>query len=511
MSIRFRFTLLYNAILAGTLFVFGLALYSIQANSTLDSIKKELLRSSETLGSSVLRTATTDNLQQGVPDPASGQPSIPAVRDPGANPVEQNPPGNPPSPMQMDENPPPKPFTSFSSDQAFKYLPEREVVRVLDATGNLVASPYGRKEDALPLGDHTLTQLQDGKSVWETGEVQGQDMLIYNRPVMKDGEVKYILQVARSLMERNHSLLTLRNTLLLATLITLVVAFGIGWLFSGIVLEPINRITKTAQLIGDERDFSKRVDYHGPHDEVGELAGTMNSMLSRLQDAYQQVADTLIKQREFMADVSHELRTPLTTLRGNLGLLVRKPPLPDDEQADVINDMVGESDRMIRLVNELLRLAHADAGRNLQNIEVRIFPIIEETCRQMQKIAISRKVDWVCSDDLIICGDPDAFKQILLILLDNSVKHSSGDINVSAYSAEGQIFIEVTDSGKGIKQEDLSHVFDRFFRAEEESTKNGFGLGLPIAKSLTEGMGGSIKIDSQSGKGCHVILSFNSL
>ena len=136
-------------------------------------------------------------------------------------------------------------------------------------------------------------------------------------------EVAYIVQAARPLTERDRTLQSLATTLVVASSLITLIAFGIGWLFSGITLRPIQRITQTAQTIGDERDFTRRVDYTGPPDEVGQLASTFNSMLSRLQDAFQKVEHSLQMQRNFVADVSHELRTPLTTLRGNLGLLRR--------------------------------------------------------------------------------------------------------------------------------------------------------------------------------------------
>jgi two-component system, OmpR family, sensor kinase len=333
--------------------------------------------------------------------------------------------------------------------------------------------------------------------------------LIYDRAIVSGGEVHYILQVARPLTERNHSLQLLSNTLVLASLLTLVVAFGIGWLFSGITLLPINRITQTTKTIGEERNFSKRVEYHGPQDEVGQLASTINSMLSRLQDAYQQVAHSLSQQRDFVADVSHELRTPLTTLRGNLGLLVRNPPIPAEEQKDIINDMVLESDRMIRLVNELLRLAHADAGRSLKQEQFSMTPIVEDCCRQIQSLDETRKISWVCPPELTICADKDAFRQVLLILLDNAMKHSTGKIEITVLPQKERVQVFVKDFGQGISQNKLERVFDRFYRADEETQANGFGLGLPIARSLVEGMGGSIRIDSQIGNGCTITLEFN--
>lgn len=135
--------------------------------------------------------------------------------------------------------------------------------------------------------------MQNQKDWYETDTVSGEEMLIYSRPVIVDGEVVYIVQVARSLTERNRTLQSLATTLLVAGLLTVLVAFGIGWILSGITLRPIHRITQTAQKIGDERDFTRRVDYTGPPDEVGQLASTFNSMLSRLQDAFQKVEHSL--------------------------------------------------------------------------------------------------------------------------------------------------------------------------------------------------------------------------
>jgi len=336
----------------------------------------------------------------------------------------------------------------------------------------------------------------------------GEKTLIYSRPVILDDKVVYIVQNARPLTERNRTLDSLSTTLLLASGLITLIAFGIGWVFSGIMLRPIHRITHTAQTIGDERDFTRRVDYKGPSDEVGQLANTFNSMLSRLQDAFQKVEHSLQMQRDFVADVSHELRTPLTTLRGNLGLLRHSASMPPEEQTDILNDMVDESDRLIRLVNDLLSLARADAGRNLAQEAVDVSDVVDETCRQARQLDSQRNIQMDVDSDLKIIGDRDALKQILLITLDNALKHSASDINVSVKLQGHQVEIRVQDFGEGIPADKLEHVFDRFYRGEEATTIPGFGLGLPIAKSLVERMNGEIKIESEAGKGSVVILQF---
>ena len=292
MSIRLRFTLIYTLILALTLILFGAALYTIQARDTLNSLKQDLQQSANKLAEGTLKADS----HQAPPD--AGQ------------------------------APPPIPFDEFSSEQAFQAFPERDLGRVLDANGNLVSSPFGRAGDALPLSAEGLQTLQGQKEWWQTATVSGEQMLIYSRPVIVNGKVIYIVQSARALTERNRTLQSLATTLLIAGSLMVLIAFGIGWFLAGITLRPIQRITQTAKAIGEERDFTRRVDYKGPPDEVGQLASTFNSMLSRLQDAFQQVEHSLQMQRDFVADVSHELRTPLTTLRGNLGLLRRDPPAP---------------------------------------------------------------------------------------------------------------------------------------------------------------------------------------
>lgn len=471
MSIRFRFTLLYTFILALTLTVFGFALYTIQAQDTLRSLKQDLSLGANKLANAALRSDSH-------PKPPPSNEQIPL---------------------------PPIPFDEFSSELEFQSFPEPEIGRILNATGNLISSPFGREEDALPLSEEGLQALQSKQEWWETAVVDEESLLIYNRPVIVDDEVVYIVQAARPLTERNRTLQSLATTLLTAGSIVILIAFGIGWVLSGITLQPIHRITQTAQTIGDERDFTRRVDYTGPPDEVGQLASTFNSMLSHLQDAFQKVEHSLQMQRDFVADVSHELRTPLTTLRGNLGLLGKNPPMSLDEQTDILNDMVDESDRLIRLVNDLLLLARADAGRSLAKESVDVSSLLEETVRQARQLDSQRGITLDATPSLKVMGDRDAIKQVLLIALDNALKHSSSEVSVTAKQNGAQVEIRVQDFGEGISPGKLEHIFDRFYRGEDSSTIPGFGLGLAIAKTLVEGMGGEITVQSEMGKGSTVI------
>jgi signal transduction histidine kinase len=283
--------------------------------------------------------------------------------------------------------------------------------------------------------------------------------------------------------------------------LTTLIAFGVGWTLSGVTLRPIHRITQTAREIGEARDFSSRVEHPGPNDELGRLATTFNEMLAQLQHGYQQVTHALQVQRDFVADVSHELRTPLTTIRGNLALLQHDPPLPQDEQDDILDDLIGESERLSRLVIDLLTLARADAGRQLELAPTDVNSIINEVCRQVRLLSPEREI--VCESALSITAlaNEDALKQVLLILLDNAVKHTQGPIHIELNASDDDIAICVQDEGPGISEELQQRIFDRFYRGDTSRSTPGFGLGLSIAQALIEAQKGSLEVMSQVGKG----------
>ncbi|HPH94831.1 MAG TPA: ATP-binding protein [Anaerolineaceae bacterium] len=474
MSIRLRLTLLYSAILGLMLICFSLILYFSQSESTLNAIQQDLAFISANLVNEAAWVSMT---------PPEGT---------------SNPNGNPPPPMG----------NNLGGEPAFKQVQEREIVRILDPQGSLISSPYNTEGAALPLSDTGLATIRSFNPWHEIVEVDGERLFIYNTPVMVQNRLAMIVQIARPLTERDRSMQTLASTLIFGSLLTTLAAFGIGWFLSGVTLQPIHKITRTAQGIENEQDLSRRVTYSGPPDEVGQLASTFNIMLARLQDAYTRVSHSLEMQRQFVADVSHELRTPLTTLRGNLGLLQRQPPIPAEDQKDVINDMVDESDRLIRLVNELLVMARADANRNLEKSPLAIHPLLEETCRQIQRAEPQRQITLEAGPALMILGDRGALKQVILILLDNAVKHAQDPIAVTAQLDGKEIEIKVSDGGPGIPPAQLEHVFDRFYRADDTPGQSGFGLGLPIARSLVEAQGGSIRMESVCGTGSQVRLRF---
>ena len=454
MSIRLRLTLLFSIILTLTLFAFGGLLYLRQYQDTIEIEKQFLIG----MGDRV----------------ADGRQRPPPEADPSRQPPDFGARG---------------PSDDYAGGYWVRRSPDGEEILDLRAPGDA----------ELPLSDDAWQAVQSGETWMETMTIDGDRVLIYTVPILVDGELTEILQMGRSLATRDQSINALGGNLLVAGIVAVVVAFGLGWVLAGMSLRPIHRLTQAAQTIGAERDFSRRVEHSGPDDEVGRLAKTLNGMLTELQAAYQQVEHALEMQRRFVADVSHELRTPLTTLSGNVELLRRQPPISDEDRTEVLTDMGSESKRLIRLVNDLLSLARADARRSLHSEAVAIKPLIEEVCRQARLLAPEREIDCSAPPDVSVIGQADALKQVLLILLDNALKHGDGPITVTSEALEGGVAVSVRDSGPGIEPESVPHIFERFATGNEAN--EGIGLGLAIAKSLVGAQGGTIRVDSQVGEG----------
>ncbi|HOU13053.1 MAG TPA: HAMP domain-containing sensor histidine kinase [Anaerolineae bacterium] len=470
MSIRLRLTLLYSLILALTLMIFSAVLYAAQSQYTLNMVRNDLAKSVEPMASGIARAQ--NDFGWPMPFPWIIQREGPEGER--ARNVLQ--------PLVRERRP-------------------RDVIHIRDAEGNALALSSNDEALELPLSQEGLSHLKNGE-VWEefAHDEEGR-LFIYNQPVMVNNQFVGVVQIARSLADRDRSLRSLGITLLAGSALTTLIAFGIGWTLSGVTLRPIQRITETAREIGASRDFSSRVEHKGPNDELGRLATTFNTMLGHLQDAYQRVARALQVQRDFVADVSHELRTPLTTIRGNLTLLQRKPPLPRDEQEDILNDLIGESERLSRLVTDLLILARADAGRKLDLAPVPLEPLVDDVCRQARLLAPER--DIICTNDgaLTVQANEDALKQVLLILLDNAIKHGKGAIHVVVEDHDQQANVRVQDDGPGMSPEMQQRLFDRFHRGDASRSTPGFGLGLSIARALTESQQGTITVESDLGRG----------
>jgi two-component system OmpR family sensor kinase len=481
MSIRLRLTLLYSAILGLTLILLGYGIYVAVSNVTYGAARDTVTAEIRTVSISLAPHA---DQHQRPPGQQAG--------NFGGN-------GNQPGPYQRGN--------ALRGEQPMQnlgtFVPPADVaaqssiqVRSLDGTVLYQSADLKAAKATLPLSASARQNLRAGVVVDTIAFVGNQRLLIGTTLLSANGSSTGILQVARSMHDVDNALTSLWQILLAGGGIATVLAFGIGWWLAGTAVRPINRITHTAREIGDTQDFGRRVAYDGPPDEVGRLASTFNIMLSRLQDAYH-------VQHRFVADASHELRTPLTSIRGNLALLQRGPRITEADRVAVLTDIVSESERLSRLVGDLLTLARSDTGRPLREEAVPVGPRVSDVIRKLAVMHSDRLIQSEAPMHALALGDPDAITQVLLILLDNALKFTplDGLVSVAITARDSQVTIVVRDTGQGIAPQDLPHIFERFYQADSARTGSGTGLGLAIARALVEAMHGTITVESRAGEG----------
>ncbi|MGH2365492.1 MAG: sensor histidine kinase [Chloroflexota bacterium] len=219
------------------------------------------------------------------------------------------------------------------------------------------------------------------------------------------------------------------------------------------------------------------------------------------------------RQQDFTADASHELRTPLTVMRSATDLLSQHEDEPLRENAELVDDLRGEIVRLERITADLLTLARSDAGKiELAVGEIELGGMAGKVTRRMGPLAEQRQVALrlVGSEQLVVEADPDRIEQVLIILLDNALKHTpaGGQVEVALRKQGHQAVVAVRDSGEGIASEQLDRVFDRFYRADRARSHvdGGTGLGLAIAKALAEAHDGQLTLRSVPGEGTTATL-----
>lgn len=317
-----------------------------------------------------------------------------------------------------------------------------------------------------------------------------------------------IIQIAEPLAPIERTLGALRQTLLIgSTLAVLLLAAG-AWVISEGALSPLSRMSHTARAIGNTRDLSQRIDPPKTHDELQLLAETFNDMLARLEETFN-------AQRRFVADASHELRTPLTALRANSEIMLRQIDsgiLDSDDLREGLTDVRDEVDRMTRLVQHLLTLARADVGWRPEMEPVDLIEIVRDAGRFATPLAHGRsfEISLPQAEDgsepqIIVNGNTDQLRQLILILLDNAFAYSpeDGDVSLTLDCNADEAVIAVSDSGPGISDEHLQRIFERFYRAEAARSRGygGAGLGLSIARWIVSIHGGQIDVESDVGDG----------
>jgi signal transduction histidine kinase len=289
------------------------------------------------------------------------------------------------------------------------------------------------------------------------------------------------------------SLVAIRRLLFLSGFVALVAA-AIGiWLVAGRALRPLDLVARTAEDIRVTRDLTRRLPEAPGWSDLNRLAQAFNGMLERLEEAQQRLASALAAQQRFVADASHELRTPLTSIRNNAGLLLGRSDVSAADRDAALEDIAAESERMSRLVRDLLTLARSDADQRIELAPLQFDALVEDVGRQAQQLNPTRRFD-VHAQPARVKGDPDSLRRLLWILLDNAVKFTAdnGCIHLSVIKNDGRVITRVADDGVGIAREHVDRIFDRFFQSDASRAGSGAGLGLAIARAIVHGHGGTV-------------------
>jgi signal transduction histidine kinase len=298
--------------------------------------------------------------------------------------------------------------------------------------------------------------------------------------------------------------------LVLAELITgavllALLAVGGRWLISR-GLAPLDRMASTADMITSRGDLTARMPDPRDHAEAGRLAGAINTMLDRIQQAFGARWESEQKVRQFAADASHELRTPLTTIKG-YAELYRQGALGPDRLPNAMRRIEQESERMSSLVAELLELARLDRHSSLDLTETDLSALVADAVADAQAVEPARPVNARTPDSLVVVADEPRIRQVLANLLGNVREHTSADTPVAVrLSRVGMgALLEVTDAGQGMDDESAARAFDRFYRGGHNGNDgHGSGLGLSIVQAIAAAHGGHAMLKSARGAGTSV-------
>lgn len=442
--LRARLTLLYSTLLGGVLLLFGMAIYTLIHITLTRQIDNSLQRTAE----EILAVARVDSVGE-----------LTVLNLP---------------PLDMRAN---------------------TYVQIWNRGGQLITSSLSEERYPESLDSRHLSTIEP---VFHSVTYYGVPMRVFSLPLSAGGRRVGSMQIGSSLIVVQSVQDDLLYILIMGAIFATIIAAIGSWFVIERSLAPLDTIVRTTEQINRADDLSRRIPHKQlPNDEVGQLVLAFNETLERLESIF-------ISQQRFLADVSHELRTPLTVIKGNVGLMRRMQDL-DEETLTSIEE---ETDRLTRLVGDLLLIAQAETGQlPLEKENLELDTLFFEVLQEMQVLAgnkVALKLTEI--DQIRVAGDRDRLKQVLLNLVANAIQYTpaGGEVILSLAKVDQKARVLIRDTGPGIPAEDLPHIFERFYRTEKSRTRSktpGFGLGLSIAYWIIKNHDGKINVESEEGEG----------
>jgi signal transduction histidine kinase len=398
-------------------------------------------------------------------------------------------------------------------------------IRVLDDQGVVLVDSMGMDEGQNLNNVSIVTTALGGEEDSQTVSIAEEEWIYLSAPMIVEGQVRGVIYLGQHLRDVTSVLSDLRSRLLIASAIAMPLSAILALGLARTIARPLRTLTTAAGMLSAG-------DYEYPlqapsEDEIGQLSQTFGEMRDRLKTMEQM-------RTQFVSDVSHELRTPLTGIKGLAETLLDGAEEKPDIRHKFLTSIERETDRLIRLVNDLLTLTRADSeALKLRRSEVDLFNLasnaVEKLTLQSRNLGVDIRME-LDADALVLSVDAEQIEQIIVILLDNALKHTPKggriQINGAGVSVGGGIdpsvthsskitfissnlfrstlsrgewaVISVADTGEGIPAGDLPHIFERFYRAESSRSRDrgGSGLGLSIAKALIQAHNGHLWLES---------------
>lgn len=473
-TLRSRLTAIYAIALIATLFVFAIALWGARRAASLQELQRYVFTEAN-LALSLVRNAELE-----------GQP-VTEVRDSIVGPA-----------------------ITPQLRTLLEGIPD--YVLVLDSNGRSLYVSFAARQlspdELASLQQHAINAPTSGLAV--IVPFGGERLLMAARAPVRESQISRVV-VASSTRSAELAVGELVGTMLVIAPLLLLISIGGAYVIAGRALRPIDGIINEVQAITDGRSLHRRLPSAGVGDELERLTMTLNEMMERLERSFGAL-------RRFTADASHELKTPLAVLRADVERAMT-PNVPPPERLIALEEALHETTRMADLVESLLTLARADERRFDLHLEA--VPL-EALVREVFETAVilgeagGLTVTMPVVEPVTVAGDPTRLRQLFLNLITNAIKYTprGGSVELSLESFGKTVAFSVRDTGVGISAADLTHIFERFWRADRARSRplltgdrpwmaerGGFGLGLAIGQWIAEAHGGSISVRSRLGRG----------
>ncbi|OLN31335.1 sensor histidine kinase [Desulfosporosinus metallidurans] len=332
-------------------------------------------------------------------------------------------------------------------------------------------------------------------------------MFLVAVPLKKGNQVIGSVVIYSAITGLNHHVNSFKGIALIGAIIGIVLATVLSIFVSRKMIRPLAKMEETARHI-TEGEFGRQIQVTS-EDEVGRLAHSFNRMSTQLKEKIEAIEKLDRLRQELLSDVSHELRTPLTVIQGFSEAVLDGLVKSKEQEKLYLSNIIDESERLRRLVDDLLDLKGMEAAQTFDEMEyVVLNKLALITVERLRHMANSKEIKLtitVPEQTFTVWGNIDRLKQVLTNLLDNAIKHSEagGAVRVELGMKNNYTFISVKNSGPGIPWEELENIWERFYKVDKSRSRRGTGtgLGLSIVKKIVEMHGGKVSAESEPGQG----------